>query len=43
MSIKFFCLLLAAICFLVKALSVNTGRVDFMNLGFFFVVLSVLF
>ena len=43
MSIKFFCLLAALICFVVKALTVNTGRIDMMNAGFAFVVASFLF
>lgn len=40
MSIHLLCLVLAAISFLLKALSVNLGRIDLMNLGFFFVVLA---
>lgn len=42
MSVKLILLVIAAICFGLKAFSVNAGRVDFMNLGFMFVVLSVI-
>jgi hypothetical protein len=42
MALKTLCLIGAAVCFLIKAFSVNTGRLDCMNLGFFFLVLSLL-
>jgi hypothetical protein len=35
--------LAAAVCFALKAFAVPAGRVDFMNLGFVFVVLSLIF
>lgn len=43
LSVSVVCLLLALICFVLKGLSVPTGRVDLMNIGFAFVVASVLF
>lgn len=43
MTVKMLFLLLALICFLLKAFSVNAGRVDFMNLGFAFIVASMIF
>lgn len=43
MSIKIFLLVAALVCFILKAFSVNTGRVDCMNLGFAFIVASWLF
>jgi hypothetical protein len=43
LSVSLVLLVCAAVCFLLKALQVPTGRVDCMNLGFFFVVLSMLF
>ena len=36
-------LALAALCFLVKALNANLQNIDFLALGFFFVVLAFLF
>ncbi len=42
MSIDLVCYIAAAVSFLLKALSVNTGRIDTMNLGFFFLALSLI-
>ena len=42
MSVKLVCLIIAAVCFFVKGAGVNTGQVDLMNIGFGFVVLSVI-
>ncbi len=42
-NLKFFLLFAAMICFIIKAFSVNTGRIDCMNLGFAFIVAAVLF
>jgi len=41
-SIDIVCFIAAAISFLVKALGVNTGRIDCMNLAFFFLALSLI-
>lgn len=42
MSATLLLLILALICFLLKAFSVPAGRVDFMNLGFAFIVASMI-
>lgn len=43
MSASFVFLLLALICFVIKALGIDTGRFDMMNAGFAFVTASWLF
>jgi len=42
MTVEFVCFVLAAICFFIKGLGVNTGRVDLMNIGFGLVMVGVL-
>lgn len=42
MSVDLICFVAAAVCFMLKALSVNTGRIDCFSLGFFFLVLSLI-
>jgi hypothetical protein len=42
MSVDLVCYIAAAVCFILRALSVNTGRIDCTNLGFFFLVLSLI-
>jgi hypothetical protein len=42
MGLKTIMLVCAVVCFALKAFSVPTGRIDCMNLGFCFVVLSAL-
>ena len=46
MSIKFVCLFLALVCFVIKAFSAfftPPPRIDFMNLGFAFLTAAFLF
>lgn len=43
LTLHTFFLLCAAVCFFLKAISTPTGRIDLLALGFFFVVLAVLF
>ena len=40
--LKIVLLVLALICFVVRALSIPTGRIDTMNAGFAFLVASLL-
>ena len=42
MSVKTILLICAVVCFVLKALTVNTGRVDTFSLGWAFVVASLL-
>ncbi len=42
LSLKTICLLLAALCFLLKGIAAPIGRLDLIALGFFFVTLAVL-
>ncbi|MFA6982220.1 MAG: hypothetical protein WC243_04350 [Patescibacteria group bacterium] len=43
MAIKTVLLVLAVVCFFIKAISVDTGRIDCFSLGWMFVVASLLF
>lgn len=42
LTLRTVCIFIAAICFLIKAFSVNTGRIECMSLGFFFLVVGLL-
>ena len=42
MSVHVFLLIGALVCFIIKAIGINTGRIECMNLGFAFIVGSML-